>query len=389
MNRLLIIAATLVILSATHSALAVTDGIYGLTATTPAWYDGTDGSLLTTPDADYDFVYGDEASLTYTIPASWSSFTFYGQTYTQITVDTNGTIWFGSPDQSFSLYDSAMKSVISVWHNDLSSYGNGGVFIRHKTDPERLVIEWQTETYTDEGGALSNNFEAVLYPTGIIRFDYTPFAAANVADFGSGISNRDGVHYLSVTGNFQPVYQLGTSSFTFGIIGHSALQVNFSGTGNGIITSTPPGIACNTVCAASFPTGEPITLHAAADQYSLFNGWTAGPCTGGGDCLLTLDTDMATTAEFTRDAAHQVYVPGDTPQYFSSIQTAYDNALTGTAIRIWAVDYTESVTCNRLVDVILDGGYDSGYVNRVGTTVINGALIITDGRVTASGIAVR
>ncbi len=389
MNRLLIIVASLVIMSATQIALAVTDGIYGLTATTPAWYDGTDGSLLEAPDADYDFVYGDEASLTYTIPASWPSFTFYGQTYTQITVDTNGTIWFGNPDQSFSLADSAMKPVISVWHNDLSSYGNGGVFIRHKTDPERLVIEWQTETYTDEGGSLLNNFEAVLYPTGTIRFDYTPFAAANAADFGSGISNRDGVHYLSLTSNFQPVYLLGTSSFTFGILGKSSLQVNFSGTGNGIITSTPPGIACNTGCVASFSTGEPVTLQASADQYSIFNGWTAGPCVGMGDCLLTLDTDMTATAEFTRDTAHQVYVPGDTPQYFSSIQAAYDNAVTGAAIRIWAVDYTETVTCNRLVDVILDGGYDSGYVNRVGTTVINGALIITDGRVTASGITVR
>ena len=61
------------------SARAATDGMYNLTATIAAW-DGTDADRLKGTSADYNYAYGDETSITYTLP--WS-FSYYGQGYSQ------------------------------------------------------------------------------------------------------------------------------------------------------------------------------------------------------------------------------------------------------------------------------------------------------------------
>ena len=58
--------------------------------------------------------------------------------------------------------------MIAAWNDDLSSLYNGGVFIQDLTSPERVVIEWQTETLADGGNFLPNNFKVVLFEDGDI-----------------------------------------------------------------------------------------------------------------------------------------------------------------------------------------------------------------------------
>lgn len=374
-------------------ALSATDGIYQVSEVTAVW-DGTDAVLPQTPSADYDAVFGDDASLTYTLPASFSGFTFYRQSYSQITVDTNGNIWFGYTGSaySFGLPSAGKGPVISVWNNDLSSYVAGGVFIQHKTNPERVVIEWQSETYTDEGNILLNNFEAVLFPDGKVRVDYKDFPAANAKDFGTGISKDDGTHYLNLTSTYGTAFSLAGRSFQFSDVLQvptSNLNAIFSGTGQGTVTSTPPVIACNSNCTTSFPTGEQITLHGEPSMYSLFSGWTNGVCSGTLDCLLTLNADTSVTAIFDYDAAHQVQVSGGSSGYYSSIQSAYNAVADESTLKLWATEYNESLTCNRPISVTLEGGYNSGYTSIVGDVVLNGPLTISDGKVTAHGMVIR
>lgn len=168
------------------------------------------------------------------------------------------------------------------------------------------------------------------------------------------------------------------------------LTVYFSGTGSGMVVSTPAGIACNTNCSAPFLSGTPVTLHSEASQYSLFAGWTNGVCSGTGDCLLTtLNTDSSVTAGFDYDTAHKVLVIGGSTDYFSTIQAAYDGAADTSTIKLWASNYSESLDCNRPVTVTLQGGYDSTYSSIVGDAVLNGTLTITDGTVVADGISVQ
>ncbi|WP_243374401.1 hypothetical protein [Geotalea sp. SG265] len=383
------------VLTVADLAFAATDGIYQLTEVTSseAW-DGTDAVLPQAPTADYDAVFGDDAYLTYTLPASFSGFTFYRQPYSQIAVDTNGNIWFGYAGSaySFSLPLAGKGPVISAWNSDLSSYAAGGVFIQHKSNPERVVIEWQTETFTDEGSTLLNDFEVVLFADGKIRIDYRDFQAGNVKDFGSGISKDDGTHYLSVTTEYGNVYSLAGRYFQFVDVSqptNNTLSIAFSGTGSGTVTSTPAGIACNTSCDAQFSTGTQVTLHPAPSAYSLFTGWANGACSGTGDCLLTLNTDTTVTAAFDYDATHQVKINDGTNNYYSSIQSAYNAAAGGATLNLWAISYTETLSCNLPISVTLQGGFDSTYSTIVGDTVLDGSLSITDGTVTTDGLTIK
>ncbi|MCP4285400.1 MAG: hypothetical protein GY792_13245, partial [Gammaproteobacteria bacterium] len=75
------------------------------------------------------------------------------------------------------------------------------------------------------------------------------------------------------------------------------LSVALDGTGNGTVTSTPPGIDCDTACTAAFNYGTVVTLTAAADLNSVFAGWT-GACVGSADCVVTIGVAQAVTATF-------------------------------------------------------------------------------------------
>lgn len=373
-------------------SLAATDNIYTLSEITPApAWDGTNGNRLQSTST-----YGDENVVTYTLP--WT-FTFYGQPYNAITADTNGNIWF-KPSTTTSAHSVKLDAVtsrgafISAWNDDHSSAYLGGVFIQHKTDAplgDRLVIEWLAETQIEEGLFVPNSFEAVLFPDGRIRIDYGTFNTALGNDTGSGISRGDGV-YNDITSNFnKPIYQLAGHSFLYTPI-HKNLTVNFTGTGDGLVTVNPAGIAINTNYTVQLFAGTLLTLHPAVDPVSTFTGWTpVATCTSlvGNDCSFTLSNDTTITAGFNRDTAHQVYLPGAGTEYYTTIQAAYNAATTGFTIKTWATDYTEVVNFNKLVDVTLQGGFNTGYSNQVGTTVIQGTFKISQGKVIVNGIAVR
>ena len=77
------------------------------------------------------------------------------------------------------------------------------------------------------------------------------------------------------------------------------LAVNRSG--NGTVTSTPPGISCGASCLASFTAGTMVSLSAVADSFSTFAGWT-GACSGTGSCEVSMDGLKSVGATFTQPA---------------------------------------------------------------------------------------
>jgi len=180
-----------------------------------------------------------------------------------------------------------------------------------------------------------------------------------------------------------------TASIVLGQAAGNTLNVLFSGTGSGMVTSTPSGIACNTNCSALFAPGSQVTLHPEASQYSFFTAWTAGVCSETADCLLTLNADASVTAVFDYDTTHQVMVDTGSPFYYSSIQSAYNATADGAAIRLWATTYNESLTCNRPVTVTIQGGYNSDYSAIVGEPVLAGDLVISDGILVADRVVIQ
>lgn len=221
-----IIVTVLVLLGALlltcSRAAATTDGVYTLSNVSATW-DATYANRYMAPipapagssyQYDYDHAYGDESTVTYNLP--WP-FTFYGQTYTQITADTNGNVWFTATGtaHSFNLASTGRGPVIAVWNNDHSSYYYGGVYVQHKTNSERVVIEWQTESYTEEGSYRPNNFEVVLFRDGTINFNYNTIDTAFFKDYGSGISKGDGSASLNLTASYGNVSTLAALSFLY------------------------------------------------------------------------------------------------------------------------------------------------------------------------------
>jgi photosystem II stability/assembly factor-like uncharacterized protein len=80
--------------------------------------------------------------------------------------------------------------------------------------------------------------------------------------------------------------------------GPPSLHVSKSGTGDGTVTSTPPGINCGSTCQADFTAGTSVTLTALADAGSVFTGWSGGGCSGTGPCTITLNSDTTIEASF-------------------------------------------------------------------------------------------
>lgn len=79
------------------------------------------------------------------------------------------------------------------------------------------------------------------------------------------------------------------------------LQVLKTGTGGGLVTSSPARISCGATCSASFDTPTVVTLTAAQDSTSTFTGWSGEGCTGTGPCTVTMNAARTVAANFTKN----------------------------------------------------------------------------------------
>ena len=296
-NVIISLVGLVFVLLLSFNSFAATDGFYRLSRSETASWDGADGDLTAVATADYDYAHGDEATVEYALP--WP-LTFYGQSYSRIMADTNGNIWFTatSPAYSFDLAGTGRGPVIAVWNNDLSTTFHGGVFIRHKSNPERLVIQWQAETYTEEGYLRPNDFEAVIFPDGAVRFDYKSFVTQAGTDFGSGISAGNGTEALNLTTNYGNVSTLACSSFLFVRANSVLLTVSLAGVGSGSVISDPAGISCGAVCESTFPGGTPLTLTTMPVIGSYPSAWSGCDSVSGNHCMLIPSAGRTVSATF-------------------------------------------------------------------------------------------
>jgi hypothetical protein len=84
-------------------------------------------------------------------------------------------------------------------------------------------------------------------------------------------------------------------SVTATFVQDAALSVSV--TGSGTVTSSPTGINCPALCTANFAPGTQVTLTAAPANGWGFSGW-GGPCSGVGNCVVTMSAAQSVTATF-------------------------------------------------------------------------------------------
>jgi len=77
------------------------------------------------------------------------------------------------------------------------------------------------------------------------------------------------------------------------------LTVTKSGSGNGIVSSSPTGIDCGGICSFVFARGTIVTLTATTNGKNTFAGWSGAGCAGTGTCIVVIGSDQTTVnAEF-------------------------------------------------------------------------------------------
>jgi hypothetical protein len=84
-----------------------------------------------------------------------------------------------------------------------------------------------------------------------------------------------------------------------------------------------------------------------------------------------------------------VRVAGADPAYFLTISEAYSHTGTGGTIEAMEFLFTEDVTLDLPIPVILQGGYDSSFSEKSGLTTIHGLLTVQLGTLTVEDLEIR
>jgi hypothetical protein len=85
--------------------------------------------------------------------------------------------------------------------------------------------------------------------------------------------------------------------------GTTGLTIGLTGSGGGMVMSSPEGITCGgrteqLMCSADFAAGTEVLLSAFLDYGSEFVGWSGGGCSGTDPCTVTVDGAQLLAAEF-------------------------------------------------------------------------------------------
>ncbi len=100
------------------------------------------------------------------------------------------------------------------------------------------------------------------------------------------------------TGSTCTLQMNGSRAVTATFTNNPVLTVAKSGTGQGTVTSSPPGINCGTDCNQPYDRGTNVTLTAEPNQNSVFGGWS-GACGGNSTtCNVAMTDSKSVTATF-------------------------------------------------------------------------------------------
>lgn len=139
-------------------------------------------------------------------------------------------------------------------------------------------------------------------------------------------------------------------------------------TGNGTVTSSPPGVSCGGDCSENYTGGTSVTLTATPDVGFTFAGWS-GACSGKGTCTVTLDTAKTVIAAFNDRAwRRQRYDIGGTNYYpYGSNQNNGQLALKWSKSMNNPAVLTADINNDGFLEVVCSNGSQLMAYDKVGT----------------------
>jgi hypothetical protein len=76
--------------------------------------------------------------------------------------------------------------------------------------------------------------------------------------------------------------------------------------------------------------------------------------------------------------------------YFTSIQSAYNEALAGDTLKVRSMNFSENLIFDISASIILKGGYDCAFTTNAGNfSTITGSLTIRSGTLTAENVIIE
>ena len=137
------------------------------------------------------------------------SFPFYGQTFSEFYVSSNGWLSFSQPSSSESSNDplpssGAPDNLIAMFWDDLNPSGGGEV--RYTADAGRLVVSFLDVPRYSSGGPYT--FQAILTPDGGITLQYLTMLGSRLNEATVGIQNGHGSEGLQISYNEHYVHDM-------------------------------------------------------------------------------------------------------------------------------------------------------------------------------------
>jgi len=171
----------------------------------------------------------------------------------------------------------------------------------------------------------------------------------------------------------EAVYSTPTAKFTASpASGYVPFVVRFTDTSSGNITSW----------FWSFGDGETSTEKSPSHAYNKTGMFlarlTATNPSGSSSYSLYINATPKTPVRIARA----------TPLYYTSLQDACNNAVTGDTIQTTAVTIIESLTLSSNVSITFDGGYAGSYNSIIGLSVLKGNISITNGTIRMGNILI-
>lgn len=212
-------------------------------------------------DATYQFVeisktgsamvFGDSDD-GYAVFESANGVTFYGQTYTEMSISVNGFLTFQTDPQYSANYNTELPdptnpNLIAPLWDDYTLGDKGKVYVLEDTQNDQLIIEWKNVTQVGDTSGATYTFETIISEDGSIKFLYKNVAAGSSATIG--VENADATEATQISYN-QPVvaqtaYELTPYEMLFGKTtvhldpGQVVTGVDFGQVKNAIVPTMP------------------------------------------------------------------------------------------------------------------------------------------------------